>query len=80
MVYLMPNIDVFISHSSKNKEIARLTYYNAIANGLSPWFDESIFKVGDEMLNTLKTAVEDSAAYLLLQVSKPCTQRGYSMK
>lgn len=27
----MPNFDVFISHSSKNKEIARLTYYNGIA-------------------------------------------------
>lgn len=36
----MPNFHVFISHSSKNKEIARLAYYNAITNGLNPWFDE----------------------------------------
>lgn len=32
----MPNFDVFISHSSKNKEIARLAYYNGIVNGLRP--------------------------------------------
>ena len=57
--------DVFISHSGENKEIARLTYYNGIANGLRPWFDESLFAVGDAMLATLETAVQDSAAYLL---------------
>jgi hypothetical protein len=61
----MPNFDVFISHSSKNKEIARLTYYNGIANGLRPWFDESLFAVGDAMLPTLEAAIQDSAAYLL---------------
>lgn len=61
----MPNFDVFISHSSKNKEIARLTYYNGIANGLRPWFDESLFAVGDEMLPTLEAAIQDSTAYLL---------------
>jgi hypothetical protein len=61
----MPNFDVFISHSSKNKEIARLAYYNGIVNGLRPWFDESLFVVGDEMLSTLEAAIEDSAAYLL---------------
>lgn len=61
----MPNFDVFISHSSKNKEIARLVYYSGIANGLRPWFDESLFAVGDEMLPTLEAAIQDSAAYLL---------------
>ncbi len=61
----MPNFDVFISHSSNNKEVARLTYYNGIANGLRPWFDESMFAVGDKMLSTLESAIQDSAAYLL---------------
>ncbi len=61
----MPDFDLFISHSSKNKEVARLTYYNGIANGLRPWFDESLFAVGDEMLPTLEAAIQDSAAYLL---------------
>lgn len=61
----MLNFDVFISHSTKNKAIARLAYYNGIANGLRPWFDESLFVVGDEMLSTLEAAVEDSAAYIL---------------
>jgi hypothetical protein len=44
----MPNFDVFISHSSKNKKIGRLAYYNAITNGMSPWFDEALFGAGDE--------------------------------
>ena len=61
----MPSFDIFISHSSKNKEIARLTYYNGISNGLRPWFDEALFKAGDEMLPTLVSAIEDSAGYLL---------------
>jgi len=61
----MPNFDVFISHSSKNKEIGRLAYYNAITNGMSPWFDEALFGAGDEMHATLGSAISDSAAYLL---------------
>lgn len=31
----------------------------------SAWFDEAMFKVGDEMLPTLVSAIEDSAGYLL---------------
>lgn len=76
----MPNFDVFISHSSKNKEIARLTYYNGIANGLRPWFDESLFAVGDEMLPTLDAAIHDALHISCLQASKPWTRRGFSMK
>lgn len=64
-VCAMPRFDVFISHCSRNKEIARLTYYNGIANGLRPWFDESLFVVGDAMLPTLEAAIQDCAAYLL---------------
>lgn len=61
----MTSFDVFISHSSRNKEIARLIYYNGIANGLRPWFDEPLFSVGDEMLPTLEAAIQESTAYLL---------------
>lgn len=61
----MPSFDIFISHSSKNKEIARLAYYNGISNGLRSWFDEALFRAGDEMLPTLVSANEDSAGYLL---------------
>ena len=61
----MPGFHVFISHSRKNKELARLAYYNAITNGLNPWFDEALFDAGDEMVTTLKRAIFDSEAYLL---------------
>ena len=61
----MPNFHVFISQSSKNKEIAKLAYYNPITNGLNPWFDEALFGAGDEMRPTLEAAIADSASYLL---------------
>jgi len=61
----MANFHVFISHSSKNKEIARFAYYNAITNGLNPWFDEALFDAGDEIQPTLEAAIAESASYLL---------------
>lgn len=50
----MPNFHVLIINRSKNKELARLAYYNAIINGLNPWLDEALFDAGDEMLPTLE--------------------------
>jgi TIR domain len=69
----MPGFDVFISHSSKNKELARFAYYNAISNGLRPWFDEALFKFGDDMRPVIRQAIEDSGAYLLFY-SKEATR------
>src|SRR5690242_3171551 len=61
----MAIFDVFMSHSSKNKELARFTYYNGIANGLKPWLDEALLHVGDDMKPVIVQAIADSAAYLL---------------
>jgi hypothetical protein len=71
----MTNFDVFISHSSQNKEIAKLTYYLAISNGLRTWFDEGLFNAGDEILPTLKAAISDSNTYLLFASPSALTSK-----
>jgi TIR domain len=69
--------DVFISHSSKNKELARFTYYNGISNGLKPWFDEALLFVGDDMKPVIRQAIADSAAYLLLHSKEAMTMSSW---
>jgi hypothetical protein len=62
----MATFDVFISHSSKNKELARFAFYNGVSNGLKPWFDEALIHVGDDIRPVLRQGIADSRAYLLL--------------
>lgn len=57
--------DFFISHSSKFKEIARLVFYLAHSNNVSPWFDESQLPIGVELKPALIDAIEKSNGYLL---------------
>jgi len=61
----MANFDVFISHSSNNKELARLVFYNGISNGLRPWFDEALLLGGDHVKQEICRGINDSRAYLL---------------
>ena len=58
--------DFFISHSSVTKELARHIYYNAVANGLSPWYDESLLRLGDPLEAEIAGGINASSAYLLL--------------
>jgi len=63
----MPNThDFFISHSSATKELARHVYYNAIANGLSPWYDEALLDLGDQIEQELRLGIKHSRSFLLL--------------
>lgn len=56
----------FISHSSATKELARHFYYNAVSNGLSPWYDEAFLNTGDDLENELRLGLEASRSFLLL--------------
>ena len=56
----------FISHSSATKELARHIYYNAIANGLSPWYDEAFLAVGDVLASEIEKGIYASSDFLLL--------------
>jgi hypothetical protein len=61
----MTNFALFISHSSKNKELARFAFYNGISNGLKLWFDEALIHVGDDMGSILRQGIADSRGYVL---------------
>lgn len=58
--------DFFISHSSATKELARHVYYNSISNGLSPWYDEALLSLGDQLEKELQLGIESSRSFLLL--------------
>src|ERR1700745_4110007 len=73
----MATFDVFISHSSKNKELARFIFYNGISNGLKPWFDEALLIVGEDMKPRIRQAIANSAAYLLLHSKEAMTDRSW---
>lgn len=60
-----PTHDLFISHSSATKEIARRVYYDAVANGLFPWYDESLLRLGADLHREIERGVNTSAAFLL---------------
>jgi hypothetical protein len=62
----MTSHDVFISHSSATKEIARHIFYNAISNGLSVWYDEALLDLGDVLKHEIAQGVKNSRIFLLL--------------
>ena len=62
--------DFFLSHSSSNKELARLVFYSSWANGLSPWYDEHLLEIGDHLTNKFKKGMDKSKSYLLLASKK----------
>ena len=66
--------DFFISHSSATKELARQVFYNAISNGISPWYDEALLNLGDHLEEELRVGIESSKSFLLLH-SKPALEK-----
>ena len=67
--------DFFLSHSSKNKELAKIIYYTSLANGLSVWYDERYLKPGNHLRESIKRGIQESAGYLLL-----CSQEALESK
>lgn len=57
--------DIFISHSSQQKELGRVAHYNAIYNGLKSWFDEDLIGYGDQLENVINDGIIFSDKYLL---------------
>jgi hypothetical protein len=73
---------LFISHSSATKELARHFYYNAIANGLAPWYDEVLLELGDQLETELRHGIESSRSFLLLYfiAKRPWKRGGYLLR
>lgn len=67
--------DVFISHSSATKEIARHVYYNAISNGLSVWYDEALLDLGDVLEQEIEQGIVNSHTFLLLHCAAAMQKR-----
>lgn len=57
--------DLFISHSSKNKEIAERLYWLAVTNQLSVWYDSRYLEAGLQLRAQLEKGIAQSANYLL---------------
>lgn len=56
---------IFISHSSKNKEIAERFYWLALTNQLTVWYDVRYLEAGEELRGQLRAGIEQSQVYLL---------------
>jgi hypothetical protein len=57
--------DVFLSHSSKDKDIVRDVAERLKADGLRVWFDEWILKPGDSLPKKLDDGLEESRVLVL---------------
>lgn len=57
--------DIFISHSSKNKEIAERFYWLALTNQQTVWYDSQFLDAGLKLRDQLKNGIEQSRLYLL---------------
>ncbi len=62
----MATHNLFVSHSSATKELARHIFYNAISNGLSVWYDEALLDLGDALEQEIEQGIANSQTFLLL--------------
>jgi hypothetical protein len=72
--------DLFISHSSATKELARHVFYNAVANSLSPWYDEALLSLGDQLEQELRIGIEASKSFVLFTVVLRSKRNGCHLK
>ena len=59
------NYDVFLSHSSKDKDIVRNVAERLRADGLRVWFDEWILEPGDSVPKKIDDGLERSRVLVL---------------
>ena len=59
------NYDVFLSHSSKDKDIMRTVAKRLQADGMRVWFDEWILKPGDSIPAKIEEGLEQSRVLVL---------------
>lgn len=76
----MQTHDIFISHSSATKELARQIYYNAASNGLQPWYDEAFLNMGDDLDPTIAEGIHNSKSFLLIHSKGAMEKRWVPME
>ena len=62
-------INVFISHNSKDKPVARQIAKVLIHHGIKPWIDEAEINVGDSLTEKIRDGL-DNVDYVLALISK----------
>lgn len=62
-------INVFISHNSKDKPVARQIAKVLIYHGIKPWIDEAEINVGDSLTEKIRDGL-DNVDYVLALISK----------
>ncbi len=70
---------IFISHSSQDKQFARMLANHLSEHGLTPWLDESELKVGDRLTKNITDALEN-ADYMAIVLSSNSVQSGWVAK
>jgi hypothetical protein len=58
--YERKKVKIFISHSSKDKEFARLLRNSLHAENIDTWFDEDDILVGDDFIQSMEEGLEQS--------------------
>ena len=58
--------DLFISHSSKDKQVARLLAIELKYAGFNVWFDEWHIDIGDDIYLEIERGIENSKCMLVL--------------
>ena len=71
--------DVFLSHASEDKDdVARPLAEALRRHGLSVWYDEYAFRIGDNIIDTLTKGIESSRFGVLVLsnsfIGKPWTE------
>lgn len=70
---------IFISHSSKDKQFARMLANHLSEYGLVPWLDEAELKLGDHLTKTILNALE-RVDYMAIVISSNSVQSDWVAK
>lgn len=70
------NRQIFLSHSSPDKEFVRMLAHDLKRYGLKVWFDEWEIKVGDSLRKKISTGIVESA-WLVVILSKNSVQSSW---
>lgn len=80
MQRILPQLRVFLCHSSSDKPVVRDIYRRLQANGVRPWFDEKDLLAGQDWKLEIKKAIQNSDAIIVCLSENSINKRGYIQK
>jgi len=76
-IVVQPRLQVFLCHSSEDKERVRALYERLKADGISPWLDEENILPGQEWEFEILKAVKESDVVLVCLSASAVTKEGF---